>query len=141
MSYPRPVSVCDATALDLAGETVAGMSAAALVFKDQKDYSGKLVQAAEELFNLARNVDPSLKPGTYTSMDDCGGQAKNFYNSTSYRDEMVWGATWLFFATGNSSYLDYAHDKFATAEEEELPSDKEVFSWNSKLAANAVLNH
>nr|XP_027090527.1 endoglucanase 9-like [Coffea arabica] len=139
MSYPRPVSVCDATALDLAGETVAGMSAAALVFKDQKDYSGKLVQAAEELFNLARNVDPSLKPGTYTSMDDCGGQAKNFYNSTSYRDEMVWGATWLFFATGNSSYLDYANDNFATAEEEELLSDKEVFSWNNKLAANAIL--
>lgn len=54
---------------------------------------------------------------------------------------MVWGATWLFFATGNSSYLDYANDNFATAEEEELLSDKEVFSWNNKLAANAVLNY
>lgn len=85
MSYPRPVSVCDVTALDLAGELVAGMSAAALVFKDQKDYSGKLVQAAKELFNLARHVDPS-QSGTYISMDDCGGRAKNFYNSTGYRD-------------------------------------------------------
>lgn len=138
MSYPRPFSICDMTASDLAGEIVAGMSAAALVFKEQKDYSSKIVQAAEELFNLAIHLGSSQKPGTYTSIDDCGGQAKEFYNSTSYRDELVWGATWLFFATGNSSYLDYAIDNYASAEEEEILSEKEVFSWNNKLAANAV---
>ncbi|KAL3513833.1 hypothetical protein ACH5RR_026550 [Cinchona calisaya] len=139
MSYPRPVSVCDITASDLAGEIVAGLSAAALVLKDQKDYSGKLVQVAEELFNLTRNLSPLQKPGTYSSIDDCGGRARDFYNSTSYRDELVWGATWLFFATGERSYLHYANDNFASAEEEEIVSEKEVFSWNNKLAANAIL--
>ncbi|CAI9115664.1 OLC1v1016633C1 [Oldenlandia corymbosa var. corymbosa] len=139
MSYERPVSTCDMNASDLAGEIIAGMSAAALVFKEDNEYSTKLVQAAEELFNLTTNLDPSQKPGMYTSNDDCGGRAREFYNSTSFRDELVWGATWLFFISGNSSYLDYAIANFGSAEEEEQSSEQEILNWNNKLAANAIL--
>ncbi|OMO58772.1 hypothetical protein COLO4_34389 [Corchorus olitorius] len=39
MSYKRPVSVCDERASDLAGEIVAALSAASIVFKDEKKYS------------------------------------------------------------------------------------------------------
>ncbi|KAL0438201.1 UNVERIFIED_CONTAM: Endoglucanase 9 [Sesamum latifolium] len=139
MSYPRPVSVCDDTAADLVGEIVAGMSAASLVFSGNKEYSRKLVRTAEELFNLATRPDPSHVPGIYTENNACGGQARDFYKSSSHIDELVWGGTWLFFATGNSTYLKYATDNFAAAEEEELLSDKGIFYGNNKLTANAIL--
>ncbi|KAH6824076.1 hypothetical protein C2S53_004042 [Perilla frutescens var. hirtella] len=139
MNYTRPVSVCDDTAADLAGEIVAGMSAASLVLAEDKNHSQALVEAAELLFGLAIRQDDSHKPGMYTDSQVCGGRAIDFYNSTSYVDELVWGGTWLFFATGNTSYLKYATDNFAVAEEEELPSEKGIFYWNNKLTANAIL--
>ena len=59
MDYQRPVSICDKTASDLAGEIVAALSAASLVFKDDDGlYSGKLVKAAGELFESATK-DPN----------------------------------------------------------------------------------
>ncbi|XP_012829638.1 PREDICTED: endoglucanase 25-like isoform X1 [Erythranthe guttata] len=140
MNYTRPVSVCDDTAADLAGEIVAGLSAASLIFSDEEDYCHKLVESAEKLFDLATRRDPSRKLRTYTEKDDdCGNRAREFYNSSSYMDELVWGATWLFFATGEVSYLKYATDNFDAAEEEELSSEKGVFYWNNKLTANAIL--
>ncbi|XP_052188725.1 endoglucanase 25-like [Diospyros lotus] len=138
MNYKRPVLVCGGAASDLAGEIVAALSAASLVFRDDKDYSRKLIDAAEELFETARSVDKKQQ-GTYTSIDDCGGQARQFYNSSGYKDELVWGGTWLFFATGNNSYLQYATDNFHAAEEEEMPSEKGILYWNNKLTAIAVL--
>lgn len=69
----------------------------------------------------------------------CGEQATQFYNSTSYQDELVWGGTWLFFATGNTSYLGYATEIFFLAEKEELFSEKGIFYWNNKLTANVVI--
>ncbi|XP_075507795.1 endoglucanase 25-like [Primulina tabacum] len=139
MKYTRPVSACDDTAADLAGEMVAAMSAASLVLIGDKEYSKRLVDAAENLFNLATRQDQSHKPGKYTEDGACGGLAVNFYNSTTYVDELVWGGTWLFFATGNSSYLEYSTNKFDSAEKEELVSEKGVFYWNNKFTANAVL--
>ncbi|GMP79714.1 hypothetical protein CsSME_00035150 [Camellia sinensis var. sinensis] len=138
MAYPRPVSLCGSTASDLAGEIVAALSAASLVFKEDTDYSTKLIKSAEELFEIAIGVDQKQK-GMYTAILDCGGQATQFYNSTSYQDELVWGGTWLFFATGNTSYLGYATENFFLAEKEELFSEKGIFYWNNKLTANAVL--
>lgn len=135
MSYTRPVSVCDEKAADLAGEVVAAMAAASLVLAEDKIHSQELVEKAENLFSLATRKNDSHK---YTDDEDCGGRAKDFYTSSSFIDELVWGGTWLFFATGNSSYLKYATDNFAAAEEEELPSDKGIFYWNNKLTANAV---
>lgn len=137
MNYPRPVSICDDTSADLAGEIVAALSATSLVFSEDKQYSKKLIKSAEELFNLATRPDPSHKLGKY-SVDACGNGATQFYDSSSYIDELIWGGTWLFFATGNTTYLRYAADNFVAAEEEESPSDKGIFYWNNKLAANAV---
>ncbi|XP_039117541.1 endoglucanase 25-like isoform X2 [Dioscorea cayenensis subsp. rotundata] len=136
MKYARPVSVCGASATDLAGEIAAALAAASLVFTDRKSYSLKLIQASESLFNLAKN---SGKKQTYTMDVACGGEASNYYNSSGYLDELVWGATWLFFATGDRSYLGYATDSFDSALIEELVPDHGVFYWNNKLAAIAVL--
>ncbi|OVA03486.1 Glycoside hydrolase [Macleaya cordata] len=137
MTYQRPVSICRTNSSDLAGEIIAALSATSLVFKDDKAYSIELIKAAEKLFELVIR-DPN-KQGTYTMDDDCGGEARKFYNSSGYLDEVVWGGSWLFFATGNNSYLRYATEKFELAVNEELTLEKGVFSWNNKLAASAVL--
>ncbi|XP_059280111.1 endoglucanase 10-like [Lycium ferocissimum] len=137
MNYIRRGSVCDiSSASDLAGEMVAAMSAASLVLKEDKDISEKLVKAAEELFIRANGTD---KKGTYTTTDECGGQARLFYNSTSHEDELVWGGIWLFFATGNKTYLKYATENFASAVEEQVASDEGVFDWNNKISAISIL--
>ncbi|PON76294.1 Glycoside hydrolase [Parasponia andersonii] len=140
MEYPRPVSSCDSSAAsDLAGEIVAALSAASIAFKEESDYSKKLVKTAEELFDLASRKDPSQQ-GTYTRLDDCGREARNFYNSSGYLDELVWGGTWLFFATGNTSHLEYATGQiFTSAQSNETSLDKGLFYWNNKFTANAVL--
>lgn len=132
MTYQRPASTCDITASDLAGEIVAALSAASLVFKDDQAYSKDLVDAAEKLFELATNVD-STKQGTYTTVDACGGEARNFYNSSGYLDELIWGGTWLFFATGNTSYLKDATKRYDDAEKDKIPFDEGIFYWNNKL--------
>jgi endoglucanase len=138
MNYPRPISKCDITASDLAGEIVAALSAASLVFKEDQAYSRNLVEAAEKLFELATKED-SQKQGTYTMVDDCGGEARNFYNSSGYEDELGWGGTWLFFATGNTSYLEDVSKRYELAKTEEKPFDKGIFYWNNKLTANGVI--
>lgn len=137
MVYERTVSFCKNTASDLAGEIVAALSAASLVFKEDKLYSIKLIKAAEQLYGLVYG-DPR-KQGMYTMDNDCGGQARSFYNSSGYLDELVWGGTWLFFATGNVTYLQYAAGNFEAAMNVELSHGKGLFDWNNKLVANAVI--
>ncbi|KAL8106553.1 hypothetical protein AgCh_023353 [Apium graveolens] len=134
MRYERHVSVCDSTAADLAGEIVAAFSAASLVFKNDKVYAGKLIKAAEALFDVASKNSTSHIQGMYTS-SDCGKQAGEFYNSSGFKDELIWGGAWLFFSTGNKTYLDYATINFDAAVQEELSSEKGIFYWNNKLTA------
>lgn len=139
MNYLRPVSRCGATASDLAGEVVAGLSAASLVFKDNVDYARQLMERATTLFDLTIQQEPS-RQGTHTTNHECGGEALPYYNSTSFRDELVWGATWLFLATGNSSYLTYATGNFTSAVDEEVKGgDKGVLYWNNKQLGNVVI--
>ncbi|KVH98661.1 Glycoside hydrolase, family 9, partial [Cynara cardunculus var. scolymus] len=138
MRYKRPVFSCDETASDLGGEIIAALSAASLVFKEDGKYSTSLMKMATELFDIVTKEEAGFVQGTYTMKDGCGAQARQFYNSTGYKDELVWGGTWLFFATGNTSYLRYATEYLVMAEEEELSVDKGVFYWNNKLPAIAV---
>ncbi|XVE95648.1 hypothetical protein REPUB_Repub02eG0116600 [Reevesia pubescens] len=139
ISYKRPVSVCDQTASDLAGEIVSALSAASIVFKEENEYSQGLIKAAKKLYEITEKEDQIHRAATYTTTDDCGGEAKKFYNSSGYKDELVWGGTWLFFATGNYTYLDYATTNFAAAANNETIADKGIFYWNNKITANAVL--
>ncbi|KAL5846293.1 hypothetical protein ACOSQ3_009817 [Xanthoceras sorbifolium] len=139
MSYERPVYTCNSKATDMAGEIIAALSAASIVFKEDNVYSGQLIKAAEKLYDFATKNDTGHEQGTYTEISACGGEARKFYNSTGYIDELIWGGTWLFFATGNNSYLEYATEKFKAAEDEEAISDRGNFYWNNKLTATAVL--
>lgn len=139
MNYPRPVSQCSSRASDLAGEIVAALSAASLVLNEDNNYSKELANSAEILFQFASKVDPSQQ-GTYTGFDECGKESRKVYNSTGYIDELVWGGTWLAFATGYVSYLEYATNKFSSAVSNETSFDKGIFYWNNKVTANVVID-
>ncbi|ONK57655.1 uncharacterized protein A4U43_C09F2720 [Asparagus officinalis] len=135
MTYSRPISTCTTSASDLAGEITAALSAASLIFIENKAYSNRLVQTAQKLFNSAKN---NKNQGTYSSNKECGDASRDFYKSTSFLDELAWGSTWLFFATGDFSHLQYATETFQLALNDTV-SDNRVFDWNNKIAANAIL--
>ncbi|KAG6776161.1 hypothetical protein POTOM_019667 [Populus tomentosa] len=82
MNYMRPVSACNETASDLAGEIMAALSAASIVFKEDTGYSIKLIQSAEKLFEVATKNDTGHHQGTYTAVEDCGGEARMYYDSS-----------------------------------------------------------
>ncbi|XP_028806839.1 endoglucanase 25-like [Neltuma alba] len=138
MAYARPVSQCNSSDSDLAGELIAALSAASLVFQEDKDYSARLVKAAKSLYDIVTTEDPSLQ-GKYTTNDVCGREARMFYNSSGYEDELAWGGTWLYIATRNISYLQFAADTFKSAKNNETDLDRGVFYWNNKLSATGVL--
>ncbi|GLJ16176.1 hypothetical protein SUGI_0270130 [Cryptomeria japonica] len=132
MEYKRPVSECKGGASDLAGEMAAALGAASLVFKDS-EYSAKLVEAAQKVYEFAQKSEK----GKYTDSDPaCGGAAVGFYNSSGYYDELMWGGVWVFFATGNWSYLQHALNGYNTDNKTSLNG---VFDWDDKLFATQVL--
>lgn len=131
IDYPRPAYECHSCS-DLAAEMAAALAAASIVFKDSKTYSQKLIHGAKTLFKFAREQRGRYSPG--------GSDPSLFYNSTSYWDEFVWGSAWLYYATGNNSYLQLAtHPKLAKhAGAFWGGPDYGVLSWDNKLPAAQV---
>ncbi|KAL4183887.1 hypothetical protein AMTRI_Chr11g157320 [Amborella trichopoda] len=132
IDYPRPVTVCHSCS-DLAAEMAAALAAASIVFKDSKTYSQKLVHGAKTLFKFSRD-----QRGRYSAG---GVEAAIFYNSTNYYDEYVWGGAWLYYATGNSSYLQLATTPGIAKRAGAFwgSPDYGVLSWDNKLAGAQVL--
>lgn len=132
IDYPRPVYECHACS-DLAAEMAAALASASIVFKDTKTYSQKLVHGAKTLYKFSRD-----QRGRYSSG---GSDAARFYNSTTYWDEYLWGATWLYYATGNSSYLALATNKGLAKHAGAFwgGPDYGVLNWDNKLAGSQVL--
>nr|AYP70316.1 endoglucanase 7 [Actinidia deliciosa] len=132
IDYARPVYECHSCS-DLAAEMAAALASASIVFKDNKAYSQKLVHGARTLFKFSRD-----QRGRYSAG---GTDAAIFYNSTNYYDEFVWGAAWLYYATGNTSYLQLAtHPRIAKHAGAFWRSpDYGVLSWDNKLAGAQVL--
>ncbi|XP_031118919.1 endoglucanase 25-like [Ipomoea triloba] len=132
IDYDRPVFECHSCS-DLAAEMAAALASASIVFKDNKAYSQKLVHGARTLFKFSRD-----QRGRYSAG---GTEAAIFYNSTNYYDEFVWGATWLYYATGNSSYLQLATTPGIAKHAGAFWGGKYygVMSWDSKLPGAQVL--
>ncbi|XP_027108122.1 endoglucanase 25-like [Coffea arabica] len=131
IDYERPVSECSSCS-DLASEMAAALASASIVFKDDKAYSQKLVHGARALFDFGRR-----QRGRYSS----GVDAEKFYNSSMYWDEFIWGASWLYYATGNLSYLQLATAPGLAKHAGAFwgGPDYGVFSWDSKLPGAQVL--
>ncbi|CAL0333008.1 unnamed protein product [Lupinus luteus] len=116
---------------DVAAETAAALAASSLVFKDSDPtYSSILLQTAIQVFNFADNYR-----GSYS--DSLNSVVCPFYCSYSgYHDELLWGASWIYKASGDSSYIQYIRSNGHT-----LGADDDVysFSWDDKRAGNKIL--
>src|SRR4051812_40747774 len=138
MPMARPSYKIDATCggSDLAGETAAAMAASSMVFKPTDSaYADKLLTHAKQLYTFADTVR-----GAYS---DCITDAQNFYKSWSgYQDELVWGAIWLYRATGDATYLAKAeseYDALGTEPQTTTHSYKWTLSWDNKQFGAYVL--
>ncbi|KAI3831480.1 hypothetical protein MKX03_016586, partial [Papaver bracteatum] len=103
---------------DLAGEMIAALASASLVFKEDELYSRQLIEGAEKLVDFC---SLSERRYTYTAQ-----KKNNAYNSTDFHDEELWAATWLFYATGNYEYLSRATN-------EQLAAKTKLFSRTPSL--------
>ncbi|KAK3408673.1 hypothetical protein EUGRSUZ_J00862 [Eucalyptus grandis] len=115
---------------DLAGETAAALAAASMAFRPyNSSYSNLLLAHAKQLFSFADRFR-----GQY---DDSIQSAQQFYPSSSYSDELLWGATWLYRATGDQKYLQYAIDNAESMGG--ISWGVKEFSWDTKYAGVQVL--
>ncbi|KAI3728185.1 hypothetical protein L6452_16817 [Arctium lappa] len=134
MDYKRPTQMITAGA-DLAGEMAAALAAASIVFRDDNAYSKKLVQGASTVWTFARDQSkrsPYSRGNLFIAP---------YYNSTGYYDEYMWGSAWMYYATGNSSYLWLATNEGLPRHAKALldnPSQR-VLSWDNKAPAAMLL--
>ncbi|MBE8521120.1 glycoside hydrolase family 9 protein [Amycolatopsis sp. H6(2020)] len=121
---------------DLAGEAAAQLAAGSMVFQSgDPTYAATLLTHAKQLYSFA-----DKHRGVYS---DCITDARNFYKSWSgYQDELVWGAIWLYKATGDSSYLAKArteYEKLSTEPQTTTRSYRWTLAWDDKSYGAYVL--
>ncbi|KAH6781528.1 glycosyl hydrolase 9C1 [Perilla frutescens var. frutescens] len=115
---------------DLAGETAAALAAASLAFKPYDSaYSNLLLVHAKQIFSFANSFR-----GLFTDSID---NAKQFYTTSGYYDELLWGATWLHRASNEEYYLKYVVDNCASFGGTGWAVKE--FSWDNKYAGVQIL--
>jgi hypothetical protein len=133
----RPAFKIDASCggSDLAGETAAALAASSMVFRPtDPSYADTLVTHARQLYTFADTVRRKYS--------DCITDAAGFYQSFSgFQDELVWGATWLYRATGDTAFLTKAETEY-----DHLPLDqaglrpyKWTLAWDDKSFGTYIL--
>ncbi|KAI3981363.1 hypothetical protein MKX01_001808 [Papaver californicum] len=134
MNYPRPVQMTTAGA-DLASEMAAALASASIVFSDNKEYSRKLREGASVLFEFGRDEEKRVRYSTNNPF------IEQFYKSSGFYDEYMWGAAWMYYATGNSSYLSLATDPSIPkkARASIRSADIGALSWDNKVPAAELL--
>lgn len=124
IDYPRRVGLCLSDCPQLAAEMSAALASASIVFKEDRDYSKKLVKGAKTLYNFS--VSTSRKDSKL---------------SNTYWDKLLWGGTWLYYATGEAYYLERvtSHELARRAGAfSSSDTDYGVFGWESKLLGAQV---
>lgn len=96
---------------DLAGEMVA----TSIVFRDNNPYSEQLAKGATTVFDFGLHKNNCFPYSLWNPY------INPYYNSSSCFDEYMWGATWLYYATGNSTYISLATNS-------EFPDNAKAFS-------------
>jgi endoglucanase len=124
---------------DVAGETAAAMAASSMVFKSSDPtYASTLLTHAKQLYTFADTYR-----GKYSDCSTLSAQVTGFYTSYSgYWDELVWGALWLYQATGDSSYLTKATTYYANLSTEPQTSTRSykwTIGWDDKSYGDYLL--
>ena len=135
MDYKRPVTTCNGGCSDLAAEMAAALASASIVFKDNKEYSKKLVHGAKVVYQFGRTRRGRYSAGT--------AESSKFYNSSMYWDEFIWGGAWMYYATGNVTYLNLITQPTMAKHAGAFWGGPYygVFSWDNKLAGAQVSPH
>lgn len=120
--YERHLDVCISGCPNLAAEMAAALASASMVFSENVAYSQKLIQGAKILYKYAES---SMKGSSTDSR-------------RSSWDEMLWGGVWLYYATGDVSYLDRVTALALADPSGSFSGDSGVFSWNTKLVGAQV---
>jgi hypothetical protein len=121
---------------DLASEVAASLAASSMLFKGSNPaYAAELIKHAKELYQFADKYR-----GLY---HEAIPDVVDFYKSWSgYTDELVWGALWLYIATGEKTYLTKAESLYGELPKEPqstTPKFKEALSWDDKTYGCYVL--
>ncbi|XP_024371991.1 endoglucanase 25 [Physcomitrium patens] len=135
MDYPRPAYAVN-SGPDLAGEMAAALAAASIVFKDSPQYSRKLRTGAINIWTFARDKGKRQRFVANIPEGEVG-----FYNSTSFWDEYIWGGAWMYYATGNNSYLQLITNPSLAKHANANGGGPfyGTFNWDNKLAGAQVL--
>ncbi|KAF8117813.1 hypothetical protein N665_0008s0155 [Sinapis alba] len=131
IDYERVATLCYDSCSHLGAEMAAALASASIVFKDNRVYSEKLVHGAKTLYKYADSVkDRNSKR-----------QSREFYKSSLFWDELLWGGAWLYYATGNVTYLDHvtSHDIAKRAGAFLSSPYYGVPSWDNKLPGAQLL--
>jgi chitodextrinase len=138
MPMARPAYRIDASCggSDLAAETAAAMAASSMVFRPtDPGYANTLLTHAEQLYGFADTVRRAYH--------ECITDATSYYRSWSgFNDELVWGAAWLYRATGQASYLAKAEDYYDNLSNEnqtDIKSYRWTHDWDDKAYGSYVL--
>lgn len=132
----RPAYRIDASCggTELAGETAAAMAASSLVFRPTDPaYADTLLSHAEQLYDFADRVR-----GDY---HDCM-PVPHYQSFGGYDDELVWGAAWLYRASGDPAYLALAeqyYDNLATEPQTDIPAYRWTHDWDDKTYGTYAL--
>lgn len=118
INYQRKATQCFIGCADIAAEMAASLASASIVFKDNKHYSLKLLRTAVTVHSYAESM-------IHRTTD------------SSKLDEIIWSATWLYYATGNVTYLDRATSHILADRAGDF-SRSYVFSSDNKIVGTQV---
>ena len=115
---------------DVAGEMAAALAAGSLVYREISPVLSKiLLQKAIVAFKFAE-----MRRGKYS---DGFSDVSAFYKSWSgYNDELIWGAAWMYRATGKTEYLDKAKKYYSQFS---MSGRASMFDWDNKRAGCQLL--
>ncbi|ESQ44643.1 hypothetical protein EUTSA_v10003366mg, partial [Eutrema salsugineum] len=116
IDYQRHASVCFGDCPELAASMAAALASASIVFKDDVQYSKKLLHGARTVYRFADSMKDS------TSM---------------HWDDLIWGGAWMYYATGDLKYLDRVTS--TTLASRVASSSGSHFSWDKKIVGAQLL--
>jgi len=103
INMARPTFTCDSNGgcAAVSGTMVASFASGAILFKDDVDYAQRLLDSAKRLYQFAMKYPTDL---------DYSSVGQDFYKlyDTSNKDQLAWGAMWLYRATNDVQYLNDA---------------------------------